>query len=226
MKLYLVFGGAFIVMATGLYFLYKYNSPIKFQSLKLLDKTSLLHLFGQIRADFSHKFSATLRINRKKRRNLHKGNREYRQFIKDLKDQARKQLQKAMEEVLSKYKITEDLLSDSVKHLENDEDIKKATGKLCSIEVHKAPTSLNLGKLEEILDFYISKAEEFNEDDPNELNIKMKMLEDEIFDQFSYEPEEIEAAVNKYESEVQDLVIAIRELNNALLERTNEELFF
>ena len=72
----------------------------------------------------------------------------------------------------------------------------------------------------------MSKAEEFAEDDPNELNLKMKMLEDDIFDRFSYEPEEIEAAVSKYENEVHEIVMNIRELNNHLLEGTNEELFF
>ena len=226
MKLYLVFGGAFIVMAAGIFLLYRYKSPIKFQSLKLLDKSSLLHLLSLIRADFSSKFSSILRINRKKRRNVHRGSREYRVHIKELKDHAKKQLQKAMDEVLQKHGITEEILSDSAKHLEQDEDVKKSIGKLCSIEVHKTPGSLTLGKLEDILEYYLSKAEEFAEDDPNELNLKMKMLEDDIFDRFSYEPEEIEAAVNKYEDEVHEAVLNIRELNNNLLERTNEELFF
>ena len=226
MKLYLVFGGAFIVMAAGIYLLYRYKSPIKFQSLKLLDKPSLLHLLALIRVEFSGKFSSVLRINRKKRRNVHRGSREYRQHIKELKDQAKKQLQKAMEEVLQKHGITEETISDSSKHLENDEDVKKSIGKLCSIEVHKTPSSLTLGKLEDILEYYISKAEEFAENDPNELNLKMKMLEDDIFDRFSYEPEEIEAAVSKYENEVHEIVMNIRELNNHLLEGTNEELFF
>ena len=147
-------------------------------------------------------------------------------LIKELKEQAKKQLTRAMDEVLHKHKISEEVLTDSSKHLENDEDVKKSMGKICSVEVSKSPSLLNSKKLVEILEFYISKAEEFNEEDPNELNLKMKMLEDEIYEEFSYEPEEIEAAVNKYEAEVHDLVLTIRDLNNSLLERTNEELFF
>ena len=224
-RVYLLFGGAFLV-AAGLFLYYKYRNPIKFQSLKLLDKNSLLHLLALIRTDFSTKFSGTLRLNRKKRRGVHKGGREYKMHIKDLKDQAKKNLQKAMDEILIKHGISEEVLSDSAKHLENDEDVKKFTGKLCSIEVPKAPASLTLGKLEEILNYYIRIADEFDEEDPNELNLKMKLLEDDIFDKFKYEPEDIEAAVNKYEPEIQPLILAIRDLNNNLIERTNEELFF
>ena len=165
-------------------------------------------------------------MNRKKRRNARRGDRDYKILIKDLKEQARKQLQKAMDEVLNKNGVSESVLSDSSKHFENDEDVMKMTSKLCSIEINKPPHQLTLKKLEEILEYYLAKAEQFNEDDPNELNLRMKMLEDEIFDEFGFEPEEIEAAVMKFESEVRNQILSIRELNITLLERTNEELFF
>lgn len=226
MKIYLAFGGAFIAVAAGLYLLYRYNNPIKFKSLMLLDKDSLIHLLSLIRKEFSSKFSSTLRMNRKKRRNMHRGGRDYKILIKDLKEQARKQLQKAMDEVLQKNKVTEAVLSDSSKHFEHDEEVLKMTSKLCSIEVAKPPHQLTLKKLEDILDYYLAKAEQFHEDDPNELNLKMKMLEDEIFDEYGFEPEEIESAVIKFENDVRNQVLAIRELNISLLERTNEELFF
>lgn len=226
MKIYLLVGGAFIAVATGIFLIYRFSNPIKFKSLKLLDKQSLIHLLSLIRKEFSSKFSSTLRMNRKKRRNVRRGDRDYKILIKDLKEQARKQLQKAMDEVLNKNGVSESVLSDSSKHFENDEDVMKMTSKLCSIEINKPPHQLTLKKLEEILEFYLAKAEQFNEDDPNELNLRMKMLEDEIFDEFGFEPEEIEAAVMKFESEVRNQILSIRELNVTLLERTNEELFF
>jgi hypothetical protein len=226
MKIYLALGGAFIAMAAGIYLIYRLKNPIKFKSLRLLDKDSLIHLLSLIRKEFSTKFSSALRMNRKKRRNVHRGGRDYKILIKDLKEQARKQLQKAMDEVLAQSGVSEAVLSDSSKHFEHDEEVMKMTSKLCSIEIAKPPHQLSLKKLEEILDYYLSKAEGFNEDDPNELNLRMKMLEDEIFDEYGFEPEEIESAVMKFENEVRNQVLAIRELNIMLLERTNEELFF
>ena len=226
MKIYLALGGAFIAVATSLYLLYCYNNPIKFQSLMLLDKDSLIHLMKQIRKEFSSNFSSTLRINRKRRRNLNRGGKDYRLLIKDLKDQARKHLQKAIDKVLLKSQVTEVVLSDSAKHFEHDEEVLRMTFKLCSIEIVKPPERLNLKVLEDIFDFYLTKAEKFYQDDPNELNLKMKMLEDEIFDVYKFEPEEIESAVVKFECEVKNQVLAVRELNISLLEKTNEELFF
>lgn len=225
-RVYVMIGTGFLAVAAGLYLLYKFKNPIKFQSLKLLDKPSLLHLLSQIRSEFSNKFSVPVRFNRKKRRMVQRGGREYRLLIKDLKEQAKRHLQNAIDEILLKNRVSENILADSVKHLENDEEIKKAMGKICSIEILKASGMISLAKLEEILDLYIREVEGFNEEDPNELNIKMKMLEDRIHDDYGYEPEEIELAVNKHESELQDYILTIRELNTGLLERMNEELFF
>jgi hypothetical protein len=81
-------------------------------------------------------------------------------------------------------------------------------------------------RLDQILEAYISRAEEFAESDPNELNIQMKMLEDDIFEDFGCEPEEIEAAVNKNPKAVAHLIKIINELNEGLLEKTNQELFY
>ncbi|OMJ68300.1 hypothetical protein SteCoe_34288 [Stentor coeruleus] len=226
MKVFMVFGGAIFAVAAGIFLYYSLRSPIKFKSLKLLDKSSLLHLLSLIRKEFSSKFMSVLRMNRKKRRLAHRGGRDYRMYVKDLKEQAKKHLQRAMDDVLLKNGISENVLSDSSKHFEGDEDVSKNMSKLCCIELQRSPSQLTIKKLEEVLEFYLSKAEEFNEEDPNELNLKMKMLEDEIYDEFSFEPEDIEAAVNKYENEVRNLVLAVRELNATLLERTNEELFF
>lgn len=226
MKIYLAFGGALIAVAASLYLLYHYHNPIKYQSLTLLDKDSLIHLMRQIRQEFSSNFSSTLRTNRKKRRNLTRGGKEYKLLIKDLKEQARKYLQKSIDKVLQKNKLTEIILSESSKHFEHEEEVLKMTFKLCSIEIAKSPERLNLKVLEEIIDFYLTKAEQFHQVDPNELNLKMKLLEDEIFDVYKFEPEEIESAVAKFENQVRSQVLAVRELNISLLEKTNEELFF
>lgn len=223
---FLAYGcGSLLAVATGVYLLYQTTSRIKFQSVKILDKASLIFLLKQIRADYSQRFLVVLRLNRKKRRAAHRGGREYRNLIKELKDLAKEYIQKSIEDVLSKIGLTEDVLAESYKHYEDDEDVKTALTKLCSVESNKKSSLISM-RLEQVLELYISKVEEFNENDPNELNIQMKILEDDIFDEFGCEPEEIEAAVNKNPKRVEHLTKIVNDLNHRLLEKTNQDLFF
>jgi hydroxymethylpyrimidine pyrophosphatase-like HAD family hydrolase len=223
---FLAYGcGSLLAVATGVYLLYQTTSRIKFQSVKILDKASLIFLLKQIRADYSQRFLVVLRLNRKKRRASHRGGREYRNLIKELKDLAKEYIQKSIEDVLSKNGLTEDVLAESYKHYEDDEDVKTALTKLCSVESNKKSSLISM-RLEQVLELYISKVEEFNENDPNELNIQMKILEDDIFDEFGCEPEEIEAAVNKNPKRVEHLTKIVNDLNHRLLEKTSQDLFF
>ena len=167
----------------------------------------------------------TLRLNRKKRRNMHRGGREYRILIKELKDQAKEYLQTSVETILEGNKLTEEVLTESYKHYEGDIDVRSALSKICSVETHKNSSFIHR-KIEEILVFYIKRADELNEEDPNELNVQMKILEDDIHEAFGCEPEEIEAAVNKHPVGIEALVQTIKELNEVLLGKTNHDLFF
>ncbi|OMJ66098.1 hypothetical protein SteCoe_37179 [Stentor coeruleus] len=226
MKKIVAYGcGSLLAVATGAYILYQTASKIKFQNVKVLDKISLIFLLKQIRADYSQKFLIVLRHNRKKRRAMPKGSYEYRNLINELKEQAKEYIQKSIEEVLAKNGIAEETLAESYKHYEDDFEIKSALTKLCSVECTMNSPLISMG-LEQILELYISKAEELNENDPNELNIQMKILEDDIYDEFCCEPEEIEAAVNKNPERIEHLKNIINNLNQRLLEKTNQELFF
>jgi hypothetical protein len=217
--------GSALAIATGVYLFFWRQPKIKFQRVKVLEKESLIYLFKQIRSDYTEKFSTTLRLNRKKRRSMKRGGREYRVLIKELKEQAKEHIQKSVEDVLAKNKITEEILSESYRVYENDPEVRSAISKICSIETNKTSSVINR-KIEEILEFYISRVEELSETDPNELNIKMKIIEDDIYDEFGCDPEEIEACATKNHKKVEDLVRVIKEINDNLLQKTNQELFF
>ena len=217
--------GSALAIATGAYFFLRAKANLNFQRLKVLDKDSLLYLLKQIRKEFTDQFLIVLRLNRDRRRCLHKNSREYRRLITVLKEEVKDYIQKSVEITLEKNDISEEVLIESYKHFEEDLDIKSAISKVCSVETNKV-SSLIIRKLEEILKFYIARVQEFQEEDPNELNIKMKILEDEIYDEFGCEPEEIEAAVNRNQNGIEDLVATIKEMNKLLLEKTNQELFF
>lgn len=225
LKKYLVVGGALAVLASGVYIWYRARSSVSYFNVKLLEKNSFLKLLSEIRESFSSDFAVLQRLNRKKRRKLNRGGREYRNCVRELKEQAKRTLQRAIDETLAKHNLNEQTLNQSYKYLENDVDVRVEITRLCSVVDKQSCPLLTRDKLEEILEFYISSAENFSEEDPNELNVKMKILEDEVFQEYGYEPENVEQGAKKHEVELRELILAVRELNYNLLEKTNQELF-
>ena len=225
MKKILAYGGSALAIATGFALLYKSSSSIRYKNFKILDKQSLIFILKQVRSEYSQKFSVQLRLNRKKRRNLHRAGREYKNLVKELKDQSKEYIQKALEEVLDKFTISEEVLSESYKQFEQDPDVKAVLAKLCTVETAKVPNGL-LAKLEAILEIYIGRVEELNETNANELNLQLKVLEDDLFDEFGFEPEEVEEALRKNQKDFVGFMKTINELNDELLSKTKQEIFY
>lgn len=198
---------------------------MKYSTIKVLDKASFLKVLSQIQNAFSEFYSNPLKINRRKRRGLYRGGRDYRKCIRDLKDNTKRALGKATEMVLEKMGLNEDILNESWKHLDSDQEVALAISKICTVSVVGVSPLLVPSRLTEIIEFSITRSRELSHEDPNELNIKIKMLEDEVFEEFGFEPEEIEAGVRKYHSELINLIQTNRENNNYLLENTNEVIF-
>ena len=153
-----------------------------------------------------------------------RGGRDYREFVRELKEYSKDCLERSLEVILKKLGLNEDIISESYKQFEEDQDVKSAIGKMCSVEVERIPSGV-YSKLEEILEIYIDRIQYMDETDPNELFVQMKILEDEIFDEFGLEPEEIEAAVGKNPKKTEKLVRIINDLNEILIAKTDQELF-
>lgn len=224
MKKIIAYSGSILAVATGFLLLYKSQSRIKFQNINILDKQSLIYVLKEIRQEFTKNFSILQKSNRKKRRIVLRGGRDYKEFVIELKESSKTSLERSLEVVLKRLGLNEDIISESYKQFEEDREVKSAIGKMCSVEVERIPTGL-YGRLEEILEIYIDRIQYLDETDPNELFVQMKILEDEIFEQFNLEPEEIEAAVQKNPKKTENLVRIINELNEILIEKTDQELF-
>jgi hypothetical protein len=224
MKKIIAYSSSILAVATGVLLLYKSKSRLKFQKINVLDKSSLLFIIREIRQDFTKNFSVILKNNRKKRRGIFRDGREYRNLILELKVSSKDCLEHSLETILNKHGLNEDVLTESYKQFEDDREVKSAMGKLCSVEIERIPSGAN-SKLEHILEIYIERIEEMNETDPNELFVQMRLLEDEIFDYFGLEPEEIEAAVAKNPKRTENLARIINELNEILISKTDQELF-
>lgn len=224
MKKIIAYSGSILAVATGFILLYKSQTRIKFQNINILDKQSLIYVLKEIRMEFTKNFSILQKSNRKKRRIVLRGGRDYREFVVELKESSKNCLERSLELVLKKLGLTEDIISESYKQFEEDREVKSAIGKMCSVEVERIPSGV-YNRLEDILEIYIDRIQYLDETDPNELFVQMKILEDEIFEEFQLEPEEIEAAVQKNPKKTENLVRIINELNEILIEKTDQELF-
>jgi len=191
MKKIIAYSGSILAVATGFLLLYKSQSRIKFQNINILDKQSLIYVLKEIRFEFTKNFSILQKSNRKKRRIVLRGGRDYKEFVIELKESSKTSLERSLEVVLKRLGLNEDIISESYKQFEEDREVKSAIGKMCSVEVERIPAGM-YGRLEEILEIYIDRIQYLDETDPNELFVQMKILEDEIFEQFNLEPEEIE----------------------------------
>lgn len=224
MKKIIAYSGSILAVATGFILLYKSQSRLKFQNINILDKKSLIYVLKDVRAEFTKNFSIIQKSNRKKRRIVLRGGRDYREFVNELKESSKMCLERSLETVLKKLGLNEDIISESYKQFEDDREVKSAIGKMCSVEVERIPSGV-YNRLEEILEIYIERIQYLDETDPNELFVQMKILEDEIFEEYKLEPEEIEAAVQKNPKKTENLVRIINELNEILIGKTDQELF-
>jgi hypothetical protein len=225
MKKTIICTGSLLALTVSLCLFYRSRRALTFQRVKILEKSTILHLFQCIRAVYTDKFAVTLRLNRKKRRSVHRGGREYRSLVLELKEQAKDALQRCIEEVLQKNGLKEDFLAASYKFYDNDPEIRTALSKLCILECRKK-VELSDSRIEMLLEAYTARTEEFVDGDEREINVQMKILEDDLFDEFGVETEEVEEAKRKVKKGRESLVKMVEEVNEALLEKTNQELFY
>lgn len=91
--------------------------------------------------------------------------------------------------------VSKEILDASKNHYDDDSEIKSALRRMCT----PLPKECSLGTdvLKDILQFYLSRLNEMECRDADELAVSMQILADDLFDEFGYEAEEIEyASVN------------------------------
>ena len=102
--------------------------------------------------------------------------------------------------------LTEALVISSCAYYDGDEDIDEAKTKLgVVINEARVPAALDLAKAQEIYLFCRDKSSEALDDSYYDLTVRNVSMEDEVWEIFGFEMEEVEKAFERYRRELKSL---------------------
>mmetsp|Transcript_23568 Transcript_23568/g.23315 ORF Transcript_23568/g.23315 Transcript_23568/m.23315 type:complete len:188 (+) Transcript_23568:163-726(+) len=143
---------------------------------------------------------------RKQRRKLLRGSEEYFKYIKECFGVLNKLLDDAIDEVLSEKAIKREIYDDSIRLLKHEISISEIIQDFKKI-VNKGPVSTDLTpeRLFEILSFYRNRFDsEPPTRNPYSLPLILTLIEDDVYDEFKVEIEEIERAYDMHYAYLSD----------------------
>ncbi|CAG9314996.1 unnamed protein product [Blepharisma stoltei] len=199
LKGWLIFSGSFIALG-GLGFYFFKGPRARTLILEVLPEETLIDLLHLIRKQYSKYYKKNQLHGRKQRRRLPRGSDEYFKYVKECFGIHNKLLDDAIDEVLSGKNIKRDTYENSMKLFKHEASISEAYQDIRKI-VNKGPVSLDLtpDKLHEILTFYRNRLDaESPSQSPYSLPLTLTLIEDDVYEAFRVEIEEIERAFDMY----------------------------
>lgn len=194
--------------------------------LEVLPETTLLDLLNLIRKKYSKSYKKFQFQCKKQRRRLRRGSAEYYEQIKDCFKIHNKLLEDAVDEALKERSIKKATYENSMRLLKHEPSISEACQDMRKI-INKGPIpgDLNADKLHEILTFYRSRLDsEPPAQNPYSLPLTLTMIEDDIYEVFGTEIEEIERAFDMYWEMLREFEPLIQTISQAKLIDEVEEL--
>jgi len=175
-------------------------------TVSILSQAALLDLLRTIRLRNSAAF-ISLRTAARIRRRRHPHNSEpYRQCILHYTDKGRSLLREVSKTVIRELDLTEALVISSCAFYEGDEDVDEAKAKLGVIlNESPVPASLDLVKAREIYLFCREKSSEALDESSYDLVVRNVAMEDEVWQRFGFEMEEVERAFERHRRELKSL---------------------
>ena len=175
-------------------------------TVAILSKEALVELLKTIRDRHSEASNSLRRVARKKRRQFERGSDEYTQCILHYNEKARTLIREVSKTVIREQETTEMLVMASCNFYEGDEDVDEAKSKL-SVVINdvNTPRGLDLYRTKEIFVFCRDKSREILDDSYCDFVVRNIALEDEIWERFGFEMEEIERAFDRFRRELKAL---------------------
>lgn len=175
-------------------------------TVSILSHEALLDLLRTIRARHSMAYRALAASSRTKRRKHPRNSEAYRHCILQFNTKSRALLREVSKTVIREYSLTDALVLASCAFYEGDDDIEEAKSKLgVLINDTKLPKELDLEKAREIFLFCREKSMSLMEDSFGDFVVQGVALEDELWERYGFEMEQIEKAYEKYKRELHHL---------------------
>ena len=172
-------------------------------TVSILSHEALLDLLRTIRARHSMAYRALAMSSRTKRRQHPRTSEAYRHCILQFNTKSRGLLREVSRTVIREHNLTDALVLASCAFYEGDEEVEEAKAKLgVLINDTKLPKDLDLEKAKDIFLFCRERSNSMMEDSFGDFVVQGVALEDELWERYSFEMEQIEKAYERYKREL------------------------
>lgn len=171
--------------------------------VSILSHEALLDLLRTIRQRYSLAYRALRLSSRSKRRKHGRNTDGYRQCVLQFNTKSRSLLREVSKTVIREHSLTDSLVLASCAFYEGDEDVEDAKAKLgVLINDTKLPKELTLERTKDIFVYCRDRSSALLEDSFSDFGIQSVALEDELYEKYGFEMEEVEKAYERYKREL------------------------
>lgn len=181
-----------------------FSKPIT--TVSILSQAALLDLLRTIRQRHSAASVSLRKAARSRRRRHIRDSEAYRQCILHYNDKGRSLLREVSKTVIREMDLTETMVIASCAFYEGDEEVDEAKARLgVVINDTRIPPELDLPKAQEIYLYCRERSIDALDDSSYDLVVRNVALEDEVWERFGFEMEEVERGFERYRRELKSL---------------------
>lgn len=219
---YLAYAAAALCTTTAVVlYLRSKSSPQDLITKTILTKESHIKITQKIREIFSMIYWKELKNARIERRKFQARSAQYETVVSGFQKKIKSFLEQAQAQVLKEYRVTKACFEDSINFYDSDPNFKQYGCDLVKpLPENKKKEVLSREETKEILTFYSERYKEYENDCPDldeymEINCE---IEDEIYRIYKVEIEEVNAAFEAYEKEMEEIVEPLKNQTHYILE--------
>jgi hypothetical protein len=187
----------FAVLAASVYLWRRRNrfKPSPLLRVAILTKNSILKLLTDIREAYSLAYLGLRRSARIQRRPYQRDSPQYRATVIAYHKSARELLRKISQEMIQQRGLSESMVISSFSFYEEDEDIEDLQGKLgVVINEVPIPSNLTVDVVKDIYTYCHDRLSAVSGEAFEDYAVRSTALEDELWEKYGFEAEEIERA--------------------------------